>query len=377
MQASAHTYQSVPQPVPMERPKYREKKLSLMSDRRVVRGNTYAASITSLNQLAAQAKVTVVNQLKTQQQVSTVKRPRKKTTNMVPQRMLSETGLVYGNPSVTAQTEDYLEDLVDVTSQANMGSQTDDVDEEKPLPIMFVPKPMGVDKQTLIESTELFDFRMAVRPVLEVLIGKSVDQSVTEVMEEEELKNIQTRTKRFQEERDIMNAEAQKLEAANMRRYEEKEKRLSQERERRAAQLKFAAKLAATTNAREYLSGLQDKVFRRLEKEGLFFDPTAHDVQSTFLPWLTVRVAKKIDALGGARSLIDQFVMDSFGKVQFVLDERARVEKERVDAIERARLLEIKRKEEEEERLKKEAADKEQVEKDAALLAEAEAAAAQ
>ena len=36
-------------------------------------------------------------------------------------------------------------------------------------------------------SPQLFDFDLEVRPILEVLVGKTVEQALLEVMEEEEL----------------------------------------------------------------------------------------------------------------------------------------------------------------------------------------------
>ena len=38
--------------------------------------------------------------------------------------------------------------------------------------------------------TQLFDFDLEVHPILEVLVGKTVEQSLLEVMEEEELANL-------------------------------------------------------------------------------------------------------------------------------------------------------------------------------------------
>lgn len=37
---------------------------------------------------------------------------------------------------------------------------------------------------------QLFDFDLEVRPILEVLVGKTVEQALLEVMEEEELANL-------------------------------------------------------------------------------------------------------------------------------------------------------------------------------------------
>ena len=37
---------------------------------------------------------------------------------------------------------------------------------------------------------QLFEFDLEVRPILEVLVGKAVEQALLEVMEEEELANL-------------------------------------------------------------------------------------------------------------------------------------------------------------------------------------------
>lgn len=39
---------------------------------------------------------------------------------------------------------------------------------------------------------QLFDFDLEVQPILEVLVGKTIEQSLLEVMEEEELASLGT-----------------------------------------------------------------------------------------------------------------------------------------------------------------------------------------
>ncbi len=45
----------------------------------------------------------------------------------------------------------------------------------------------GVDAVTQIENGDLFDFDLEVEPILEVLVGKVLEQGLMEVLEEEEL----------------------------------------------------------------------------------------------------------------------------------------------------------------------------------------------
>lgn len=55
----------------------------------------------------------------------------------------------------------------------------------KPTPD-FKPLPPGVDVATQIDDLELFDFQLEVEPILQVLVGKTVEQAQIELREEDE-----------------------------------------------------------------------------------------------------------------------------------------------------------------------------------------------
>jgi hypothetical protein len=44
---------------------------------------------------------------------------------------------------------------------------------------------------------QLFDFDIEVKPILEVLVGKTIEQALMEVMEEEELANLRAQQVSF------------------------------------------------------------------------------------------------------------------------------------------------------------------------------------
>jgi hypothetical protein len=68
----------------------------------------------------------------------------------------------------------------------------------------------------------LFDFDIEVKPILEVLVGKTVEQSLLEVMEEEELYNLRSQQRAFEELRNAELVEQQRLEEQERRHREEK-----------------------------------------------------------------------------------------------------------------------------------------------------------
>jgi hypothetical protein len=71
-------------------------------------------------------------------------------------------------------------------------------------------------------SFKLFNFDIEVKPILEVLIGKTVEQSLLEVMEEEELANLRKQQREFEEMRNAEKVEQQRLEEQERRLREEK-----------------------------------------------------------------------------------------------------------------------------------------------------------
>ena len=53
-----------------------------------------------------------------------------------------------------------------------------------------MPKKTGIDKDTQIGDYDLFDYDREVQPILNVLLTKTIEQSLLEVEEETELEEI-------------------------------------------------------------------------------------------------------------------------------------------------------------------------------------------
>lgn len=75
---------------------------------------------------------------------------------------------------------------------------------------------------------DLFDFDLEVEPILEVLVSKVLEQGLMEVLEEEELSVMRAHQQHFEQIRSAELVAAQRLEAAERRKMEEKERRLKQ-----------------------------------------------------------------------------------------------------------------------------------------------------
>ena len=78
------------------------------------------------------------------------------------------------------QTESYLEELSDKMPEVENTTQTDPLLDRPPEPL-FMPAKSGVDVETQVDVDELFDFDLEVEPILEVLVGKTIEHAMLEV----------------------------------------------------------------------------------------------------------------------------------------------------------------------------------------------------
>lgn len=108
---------------------------------------------------------------------------------------------------------------------------------------------------------QLFNFDSEVQPVLEVLVGKTIEQSLLEVLEEEELACLRAQQRAYQELRNIELAEVQRL--------QEQERRHSEERVCKNHRNKALGALVACLRARttqRVQSGLGPNLLQALAK---------------------------------------------------------------------------------------------------------------
>jgi radial spoke head protein 3 len=104
---------------------------------------------------------------------------------------------VAGRQHIELQTDAYLEELADVLPDKNADTQTDAF-LDRPVTPLFVPQKRGVDAETQIEHGDLFDFNLEVEPLLEVLVGKTLEQGLMEVYFSQRIKFCSERGKHQQ-----------------------------------------------------------------------------------------------------------------------------------------------------------------------------------
>jgi hypothetical protein len=312
--AGTYTFANQPRAVPPQRKaKYRDEENSndnnaifgnIMYDRRVVRGNTYAQHV--IPATAQPDPIEIQRQHESKRRALAKKRAKQQLRPRSPEP-------VEGRKHIDVQTELYLEELSDRVEEADVDVQTDAFLDRPPSP-MFVPAKTGTDIATQIMKDDLFDFDLEVKPILEVLVGKTVEQALLEVMEEEELANMRAQQRAFLELRNAELVEQQRLEEQERRHRLEKEERMKQQREILRKEKETADKIAARAFAQSYLADLVPSVFGTLADNGYFYDPVERDIEQGLLPWLSEEVAKNLGKSVTARTLLDHILHELIKK---------------------------------------------------------------
>lgn len=117
--------------------------------------------------------------------------------------------------------------------------------EDRPPTPVYIPKHPGVEVQTQIEDGELFDFDLEVQPILEVLIGRSLIQAKYELIEEHEREEYLDHKRNYEQKREFELINLQRMEAARIRREQEKDRRNNQTMEKRKYDASSQKKLMA------------------------------------------------------------------------------------------------------------------------------------
>merc|ERR1719440_863257 len=122
-----------------------------------------------------------------------------------------------------------------------------------------MPPKIGVDIETQILAGDLFDFDKEVEPVLEVVVGKTLEQSMMEVLEEEELESLRRHQEDFEKRRNAEMLEVQRMEAAEKRRNDELQRRMAQAAAQREQNLSIMKKVISRSIAAAHMSSLKDR----------------------------------------------------------------------------------------------------------------------
>ena len=344
-----YQFSAEPRTVKAKIGKYRDQEdssrpVNIMIDKRVVRGNTFASMMIPAS---TQQEIEKKQQFERKQLSQT--QGKDKTASREGEREVSTPEPVEGRQHIDVQTENIPEELSEKPVEFEIEVQTDYYIDRPPTPL-FMPKKEGEDIETQIEDGELFDFDIEVDPILEVIVGKTLEIGRMEVLEEEELRAMKEHQNEFELKRRNEQNEVQRLEGEEFRKREEAKSR-KREAKTKKENMQFAhKKYISRIIAKRFLSKLSINAFEDLKALGSYNDIQEMSFHDQLLPWIINATVESLDLKSTFSEFFGSIVHESFGNlkathVQALQNEKIRRENER--------LAEIQRQKDEEERKKK------------------------
>lgn len=295
---SKYTFTEGPRTVAAKRAKYRDddgpkpsmgnSMNNLMFDRRVVRGNTFhgLGAGTSPNSMGQQSKKS--------------RKRRKEPVSIFDLRPKL-------NRNEPVDLQKYLVEEKSDVPEVNEVTQTDVFAERDDKDDVYVPKKTGIDAYTQIEEEDnLFKFDVEVEPILEILVGKTMEQALQEVEEEDELTNLRERKRVLYEQKEAEEQRIKDMETDEIKLFQAKEDRVNAEKDRVERERIVSEKVGASTLSQGMVGEhLVNKVFDRMEDAGHFKDATRLDVENKFMPWIMDMVGGELNNIENSRTLVD------------------------------------------------------------------------
>lgn len=326
----SYTFASEPKAVSARKPKYRDPKdtvepealklqQSIHFDRRVYRGNTYSTQKGHGDTLQPQKTLAPPQKrrLKRKKEPSPfdmeLPRPERNIVNLLP----------------------HLVEEVKIVEEDTAEAQTDELLPEAP-PNEYLPQKTGIDVFTQVEDGELFDFNVEVEPLLDVLVNKTLEQSLMEVEEEHEIESMQNFKSEWLAKQSNQMADWQDQVKAEERRWKEKEEVVRKRKEQKKCEKEVLLKMQALRGTELYTPLLIPNAVNDLL--GVCFMKSEElAIEQLFLPSLFKQVRQEHKNARLAAELLDEIADSRVDKLIASQSASAQIQKEKWEEICRQR----------------------------------------
>ena len=271
-QILSHAPENPPQIYRGHRKKFGRTYINILHDPRVVRGNTYAAFV-------------IPSSLQMEFLRMKEEEEKRKKLMRIPKKLprVALMGKNRRGEDREGGVENVVRDESPILKPIEVKGEVEDKPyffEDRPNTPKYIPLPKGRDEETQIIDGELFDFEMEVKPILEVLVGRSVIQAQYELIEEFEREEYLNHKKKFERKREFELNKLQRTEAKYIRQEEEKQRRFKQTEQRKINDIIMQKKLMSNVFSKHFLKNLKGNTFRNLQERGFL---SFHDTYETSL----------------------------------------------------------------------------------------------
>lgn len=157
---------------------------------------------------------------------------------------------------------------------------------DNPPDAVYIPNPKGDEKTTQIfdGDADLMDYENEVEPILQVLVGKSIEHARIEVIEEWEKKELDRHKRQWLQTKEAELMETQRHEGARDRRNDEMDRRNLQMRTAKSTLTEDDKKIVARRFAKNFLALFKKDTLKIMVDEGALRRPVDLTIGATYVP---------------------------------------------------------------------------------------------
>lgn len=280
---------------------------NVMHDRRVVRGSNFTSS-------TAQAGDGDGSQKEAEARRRQILRKKHVARNQ--RGIIGTPPAVRGRRHENVQTEKYLEELFVRPPEMDACCQTDLFLHRPPSP-PYVPQKQGRDVATEILEGELFDFDTEVQPIIEVLVGRTIEQALIEVLHEEEIAEMKRQQQQIMAIREAELAELRRLELDDRKLQAEKERRILQDKIAQDLDREMQERITASKLLQGRIDDLLPDVLDAVEN--IKNEKDREEFERQIAPWLAKEVAQEIGQMIDSKELLEGIIREVLLQKKHVL----------------------------------------------------------
>jgi hypothetical protein len=314
--SSSFNYQSNPQPAPIKskvNKKFREEPdkninydvpLSLMADPRVIRGSTHAMA----RKLNSTTSTTSLSNTSNNVLLETTKSKNNEEDQRNHQATYEYTVKPYAGNS-----KDLSLYLIEQNNEPPVSfaveSQTDVFNKRPPSPA-YVPKKTGIDISTQVEDVrELFNFDLEVAPIVDVIVAKTLEQSLFEVMSECELQGLQEEALKYNKANEAEEEWKREREKKSISKNAIQREELKEMENLRDEQIKVKTIIASLQSMKQIIPQILTDITNEFYDKGIWLHNNRVDVEKITLVPVQESIVLRQNAFQAAVEIADGIVL--------------------------------------------------------------------
>ena len=139
-----------------------------------------------------------------------------------------------------------------------------------PQPVLIWKQKEGKDVECQIEDGDLFDFDEEVKPLIHIIVSKTIEDARREVLEEEEIRHIMEQQEKYRKLNEYNNNRVRQIEEDEKNRFEEHKRKKGLKQNRINITKDFQKKLQCRMKAKQYISKLKNNTYNILGQKKIF-----------------------------------------------------------------------------------------------------------